>query len=112
MKRILIASIVTFCLIQWYWIENQNLWQQAGPQTADEAIQIAQRIETLREKTDYLTLQAREFYRSREFQEAYAVALYVLQNLDDASEKAREIMEKARSQIQIASVEMQKGLSP
>lgn len=71
--------------------------------TASEAIQNSQALKTAEEKANYLMKQAEAFYNSKEFQQAIQTAQYVLSNLDKNSQPAKDLIEKAKAQLQAAA---------
>ena len=74
-----------------------------GPEKAESssaAIQEAKTMQTQQEKVDYLVGQAKAFYSSKEFQGAVDVAQYVLTYLDKDSTQAKDILEKAKVDLQ------------
>ena len=71
--------------------------------SASEAIQNSQALKTVQEKVDYLVQQADAFYNSKEFQQAVETAQYVLSNLDKNSQAAKDLIEKAKTQLQAAA---------
>lgn len=68
--------------------------------SSSEAIQNAQKLKTVEEKVNYLIKQAEAFYNSKEFQQAIQTAQYVLSNLDRNSQSAKNLIEKAKAQLQ------------
>ena len=71
--------------------------------SSGEAIQNAQALKTVQEKADYLMNQAEAFYNSKEFQQAIQTAQYVLSNLDKNSQAAKDLIEKAKTQLQASA---------
>jgi hypothetical protein len=74
-----------------------------GAQKAESgraAIDIAKTMQTVQEKTNYLISQAKVFYNSKDFQSAVDIAQHVLVYLDKDSQAARDILEKAKEQLQ------------
>jgi hypothetical protein len=71
--------------------------------SASEAIQNSQALKTVQEKADYLIKQAQGFYNSKEFQKAIETAQYVLSNLDKNFQPAKDLIEKAKTQLQAAA---------
>ena len=63
------------------------------------AIDKAQVMATVQQKTDYLVGQARAFINSKQFDQAVSVAQYILSNVDSNSQEARSLLEKAKSQL-------------
>jgi hypothetical protein len=73
-----------------------------GPQkegSAQEAIDAAKAMETVKEKTDYLIAQAKAFYNSKDFQGAIDIAQYILSYLDKDSSSAQDLIEKAKNAL-------------
>ena len=68
--------------------------------SVSEAINNAQALKTVQEKADYLVKQAEAFYNSKEFQQAIQIAQYVLNNVDRNSQAAKDLIEKAKAQLQ------------
>jgi hypothetical protein len=69
----------------------------------DEAIQFSQTLKTVQEKADYMIKQAEAFYNSKEYKQAIDTAQYVLSNLDNNSQPAKDLIEKAKAQLQAAA---------
>lgn len=68
--------------------------------SSNEAIQNAESLATVQEKANYLVQQAEAFYNSKEFQQAIQTAQYVLSNLDKDSQPAKNLIEKAKAQLE------------
>lgn len=99
MKRLLLLAIVVglgFGLLL-----NCGCTKKAA--SSSEAIQNAQALKTVQEKVDYLMNQAEAFYNSKEFQQAIKTAQYVLSNLDRNSQAAKDLIERAKAQLQAAA---------
>jgi hypothetical protein len=71
--------------------------------SVSEAIQNSQALKTVQEQANYLISQAQAFYNSKEFQQAIQAAQYVLSNLDKNSQAAKDLIEKAKAQLQAAA---------
>ena len=71
--------------------------------SSKEAIQTAKAMETTQEKVDYLIGQAKAFYNSKEFQGAVDITQYILRYLDKDSQAARDLLDKAKSQLTAAA---------
>jgi len=71
--------------------------------SSSEAIQSSQSLQNVQAKADYLIKQAEAFYSSKEFQQAIQTAQYVLSNLDKNSQPAKDLIEKAKAQLQAAA---------
>jgi hypothetical protein len=71
--------------------------------SVSEAVQNSQALKTIEEKANYLIQQANAFYNSKEFQKAVETAQYVLSNLDKNSQSAKDLIEKAKAQLQSAA---------
>ena len=71
--------------------------------SVNETIQNSQSLKTIQEKADYLIKQAEAFYNSKQFQQAIETAQYVLNNLDNSSQQAKDLIEKAKAQLQAAA---------
>ncbi|MCM8756549.1 MAG: hypothetical protein NC817_00740 [Candidatus Omnitrophica bacterium] len=68
--------------------------------SSQEAIKNAETLNNVQEKINYLIKQAEAFYNSKEFQQAIQIAQYILNNLDKDSQSAKDLMEKAKVQLQ------------
>jgi ABC-type transporter Mla subunit MlaD len=68
--------------------------------SSGEAIQNSQSLKTTQEKVNYLVGQAQAFMDSKEYREAIDTAQYVLNNLDKNSQQAKDLIEKAKTQLQ------------
>lgn len=73
--------------------------QQPKAASSKEAIDVAKAMETSKEKVDYLMTQANGFYKSKEFQQAVDLAQYVLSYLDNESQPAKDLLEKAKQAL-------------
>jgi hypothetical protein len=71
--------------------------------SSSEAIQNSESFKTVQEKVNYLIGQAKAFYNSKEYQKAVETAQYVLNKLDNTSQAAKDLIEKAKSQFQAAA---------
>lgn len=71
--------------------------------SSNEAIQNSESLKTVQEKANYLIGQAQAFYNSKEYQKAIDTAQYVLNKLDNTSQAAKDLIEKAKSQLQAAA---------
>lgn len=96
MKKALLLGIV-FCLSSVMFL-SAGCTKKAG--SANEAIQNSQSLKTVEEKANYLIEQAEAFYNSKEFQQAIQTAQHVLSNLDKNSQPAKDLIEKAKAQLQ------------
>ena len=99
MKKVLLLGIV-ICL-SFGVLLGVGCTKKSG--SASEAIQNSQSLKTVQEKADYLMKQAQAFYNSQEFQQAIQTAQYVLSNLDKNSQAAKDLIEKAKAQLQAAA---------
>jgi hypothetical protein len=74
-----------------------------GAQKAESsraAIDATKAMQTVQEKTDYLVSQAKAFYNSKDFQGAVDIAQHILRYLDKDSQAAKDLLEKAKAQLQ------------
>ena len=69
-------------------------------ESSRSAISEAKTMQTTQEKVDYLVGQAKAFYNSDDFQGAIDIAQYVLRYLDKDSSAAKDLLEKAKTQLQ------------
>ncbi len=99
MKKILFFGMVIFFSFLIFF--NVGCAKKAS--STSEAIQNSQSLNTVEAKADYLIKQAEAFYNSKEFQKAVETAQYVLNNLDKNSQPAKDLMEKAKVQLQAAA---------
>lgn len=87
--------------------------------SSGEAIEISKTIETVEEKVDYLLGQAKAFYNSKEFQDAVNIAQHILSSLDQDSDDAKSLLERAQEALvaqakqaaESAAQDMQKTIS-
>lgn len=70
--------------------------------SSQEAISNVKSMQTMQEKIDYLTAQAKAFYNSEEYQQAIDIAQYILARLDNNCAQAKDILAKAREQLKAA----------
>ncbi len=66
---------------------------------SSEAINQAQTIQTADEKENYLLDQAKGFINTKQYSEAITTAQYVLANVKQDSQAARNVLEKATAEI-------------
>jgi len=87
-----------------------------APESAsgNEAITVAKALATADEKVDYLIKEAQAFYNSKSFQDAVDIAQYILRYVDSDSQKAKDLLEKAKNaltgQIDKAADDIKKGI--
>ena len=67
--------------------------------SSNEAIEVSKTMQTVQQKVDYLVGQAKAFYGSKQFQEAVNISQYVLAYLDKNSLEAKNLLEKAKSEL-------------
>ena len=67
--------------------------------SSQQAIEVSKTLQTAQAKVDYLLQQAQAFYNSKNFQESVNVAQYVLNYLDRNSQEAKNLLEKAKSEL-------------
>lgn len=79
--------------------------------SVSEAIQNSEAFKTVQEKANYLISQAQAFYNSKEYQQAIDTAQYVLGKIDSNSQQARDLIEKAKTQLQAAAKKAMGGVS-
>ena len=99
MKRLLGASVVIFLVLG---LTVVGCGQKKAA-SSSEAIEAANAMETVQQKVDYLIGQAKAFYNSKEYQKAIDTAQYVLAYLDKNSQEAKNLLEKARDQLEAAA---------
>jgi len=68
--------------------------------SSNAAIEASKVIKDAKEKADYLISQAKAFYNSKQFEETIKIAQYVLSYVDNNSEQAKSLVEKAKAQLQ------------
>lgn len=71
--------------------------------SSSAAIQKSEAMAAVQDKVNYLIGQAKAFYNSKDFKEAINVAQYVLSRLDQNSQEAKNLLEKARGQLEAAA---------
>ncbi|MBU1044903.1 MAG: hypothetical protein KJ915_10960 [Candidatus Omnitrophica bacterium] len=74
--------------------------KQVMAETGKQAIAFAEKLKTVAEKKEYLIAQAEAFYASKKFEQVSEVGQYVLQYLDKDSAAAKDLLEKAKAQVQ------------
>jgi hypothetical protein len=67
--------------------------------SSKEAIEASKAKQAVQEKVDFLIAQAKAFYNSRDFQGVVETTQYILSYLDKNSKEARNLLEKAKSQL-------------
>ena len=72
-----------------------------GPKSSSsqEAIETAKTMETVEEKVNFLMGEANAFYNSKEFQQAIDIAQYILRYVDNDSQEAKNLIEKAKKAL-------------
>jgi len=93
-KGVFMAVVVAVCLS--IALIGCGAQKEASSQAA---IQKSQSMATVQQKTDYLVGQARAFINSKNFDQAVNVAQYTLANVNNNSQEARALLEKAKSEI-------------
>ena len=96
MKKVLLIGLVV-CLGA-FTLLNAGCAKKAA--SSSDAIQTSQTLKSVQEKVDYLIGQANTFYNSKEFQQAIQTCQYILSNLDNKSQQAQSLIEKAKTQLQ------------
>jgi hypothetical protein len=84
-----------------------------GPQkeaSSQAAIEKSKSMATVEEKADYLIKQAETFMNSKDFQQAVEVAQYVLAEVDKESVKAKDLLEKAKAELEKAATDAIKNI--
>lgn len=99
MKKVLILAMV-ICFASAMFLSAGCAKKAAS---ASEAIQNSEVYKTAQEKVNYLVEQAKAFYNSKDYQQAVSVAQYVLAKLDSNSQQAKDLLEKAKAQLQAAA---------
>lgn len=67
--------------------------------SSSEAIETAKAMDSVEKQADYLVKQAELFYKSKEYKDAVASAQYVLNNVDKESQKAQDLLDKAKEEM-------------
>ncbi len=98
MKKVLVLWVIV-CLGLGLFLSAGCTKKSGSP---SEAIQNSGSLKTVQEKVNYLIGQAQAFYNSKEYQKAVETAQYVLDKLDNTSQAAKDLIEKAKSQLQAA----------
>ncbi len=80
------------------------------PMSAADAIKNAQTLNTIKEKADFIMQKAQALYESKQFQQAIQAAQYVLANLDKNSTSAKDLIAKAKAQLQSSAQTAMGGL--
>lgn len=68
--------------------------------TAQEAIDQSKAKPNVQEQVNYLAGQAKSFINSQNFDQAVTVANYILANLDQNSQAAKDILQEAKAEMQ------------
>lgn len=99
MKKI-VGIVLLLCVVSGLALSSGCTKKAAS---SSEAIKNSETLATVQDKTQYLVKQAEAFYNSKDFQQAIETAQYVLSNLDKDSQQARNLIEKAKNQLQAAA---------
>jgi hypothetical protein len=67
---------------------------------SQEAIENSKSKATVQEQVDYLAGQAKSFVNSKNYDQAVSVANYILANLDQNSQQAKDILDQAKAEMQ------------
>lgn len=89
------------------------LFAGCGPKkeaSSQAAIEKSKTMTTVEQKVDYLTKQADAFLKSKDFKQAVDVAQYILTDLDKESVKAKDLLEKAKTEIEKAATDALKNV--
>ena len=93
-KNFIVAMVVFLCLgIAFI---GCGVKKQASTQ---DVIAKSQTMSSLKEKADYMVGQAKAFYNSKQYNDAIAIAQYVVTNVDSSSKAARDLIEKAKAEL-------------
>lgn len=95
MKSLKLMSVVTMLALG---VMVAGCSQQKAA-TASEAIEQSKAQGTVEKQVDYLVGQAQAFVSSKNYDQAITVANHILANLDQNSEKAKQILEKAKADM-------------
>jgi hypothetical protein len=76
---------------------------QKKAESSSAAIDIAKTMETAEQKAQYLVGQAKTFYNSKEFQGAVDIAQYILRYIDQDSQEAKALLDKAKTALESAA---------
>ena len=69
-------------------------------ESSSVAIEKSQTLTSVQEKSSYLIGQAKAFYNAKEYQQAIDTAKYILSNIDENSMQAKDIIEKAKKELE------------
>lgn len=67
--------------------------------TSNDAVEVSKTLSTVKEKVAYLITKAEEFYNSDKFKETISITQHILTNLDQESQRAKDLLNKARSML-------------
>lgn len=97
MKKMLVGGLLFFlaCGI----LLSAGCAQKPTP-TVTEAIEKANVLPTVPERINYLVGQAQSFLNSKEYQKVIETCQYVLTKLDSNQQAAKDLIEKAKAQLQ------------
>ena len=73
--------------------------QQPKPENSQQAIQNSKGINSVEEQVKYLMREANTFVNSEKFDEAVALAQYILSELDQNSQEAKSILKQAEEKL-------------
>jgi hypothetical protein len=79
--------------------------------SSSAAIEKSKTMATVEEKVNYLVGQAKAFYNSQDFQGAINIAQHVLAYLDKNSQEAKNLLEKAKGQLQAVAQKAAAGVT-
>jgi len=69
-------------------------------ESSSQAIEKSKTFASMQEKTNYLIGQAKAFYNAKEYRQAIGISEYVISNLDRNSMDAKNIIDKARQELE------------
>lgn len=96
----LTVLMVIICLI--FSIGVLGCGQQKAS-SVSEVIKTSETMPTVKAKVDYLVGQANAFYNSKEYQQVADIANYILSKVDQNSQDARSLLEKAKTALSAAA---------
>lgn len=97
MIRTFLALLASVLLLQTGVLQAQEMMDQL---TGEEVILNAESLQTVEEKVSYLLLKGKEFMASEHLEDAKVVAQYILDNLDENSEPAKQLLTDVGSMME------------
>jgi hypothetical protein len=93
-QNLIILNLVVVCAVALF-----GCAKKPTAANSSDAINQSQNLQTAEEKANYLVDQARGFITTKQYDEAMKTAQYVLSNVKQDSQEARNVLQKAADEM-------------